>query len=264
MEQRKNPFIEKGDQFVRTGTLWVGTSNIAIPGAKHTFPEAYRSTTRLTYHGALFNSLEVNSTFYTVPQGKTVARWAAEVPDNFRITLKVHQGITHQKQLQYSDSDIIRFVDVANNIGSKKGCLLVQFPGSINIDYRAKVEHILAVLHDADADNAWSKAIEFRHPSWYNRYTEDLLDKYGMALVIHDIPKSKILEPNAKAPFVYWRFHGEAGDFKGSYDIAVLNDYAARISDWMKSGRDVYVYFNNTIGDAFENARTLRALIEKK
>lgn len=60
------------------GTLRTGTSGIVVPGPKATFPEAYQATSRLTYYATLFNSVEMNSTFYRIPQPKTFAAWAAE------------------------------------------------------------------------------------------------------------------------------------------------------------------------------------------
>jgi len=60
---------------------------------------------------------------------------------------------------------------------------------------------------------------------------------------------------------VYLRFHGPAGDYKGGYTDAQLQQYAMRIHAWMEEGKEVYVYFNNTIGDALQNAVTLRRMV---
>src|SRR4051794_21625734 len=113
------------------GILRVGTSGIALPGSKQSFPLAYQSRSRLNYYGKLFNTLEVNSTFKKTPLLRTVQKWCADVPGNFRFTLKLSREITHVKKLLVSLENIDDFLFVANYFDNKKGCLLVQFPASI-------------------------------------------------------------------------------------------------------------------------------------
>jgi uncharacterized protein YecE (DUF72 family) len=242
------------------GKLYVGTSNIVIPGPKSGFPEAYQQTSRLFYYARLFNSVELNATFYKTPRAVTFEKWAAEVPDNFRFSVKLTREATHAKGLKFNADDIIKLMDASLSMGSTMGCLLIQFPGKINLDYFEQVEGMLETLAEREYFEHWKPAIEFRDASWYTRETQELLDEFKASLVVHDIPKSIITEPNDNAPFVYLRFHGEMGDYRGSYSDEALEGYARRIRKWRAAGKDVYAYFNNTVGDAFQNAHTLKRL----
>ena len=95
---------------------------------------------------------------------------------------------------------------------------------------------------------------------WYVRETNDLLAEYGATIVLHDIPSSGNLQMNKTAPCVYFKFHGPAGNYRDSYTKDFLQEQSARIQGLLKSGKDVYAYLNNTMGSAFENALTLKAM----
>jgi uncharacterized protein YecE (DUF72 family) len=248
----------------RKAIFRIGTSNIVVPGNKETFPQEYRHGTRLQYYATLFNSLEINSSFYKVPMQRTFARWASEVPDDFQFTVKLWKGITHVKGLNFEMSDIDSFMLKADAMGNKKGCLLIQFPAGITIEHIDKVAVILEKIRNADRDASWRIAVEFRHPGWYNAIVYSLLDSYDASLVLHDMPKSKPDDVNKRAPFIFLRFHGEAGDYRGSYSPVFLKKKSTQIRNWLLEGRDVYAYFNNTIGDAFNNASKLKRLVDDK
>ncbi|HEY6899007.1 MAG TPA: DUF72 domain-containing protein, partial [Puia sp.] len=228
--------------------IWIGTSGLVLPVPnKNAFPEEYKKGSRLTYYASLFNSIEINSSFYKIPQGATFARWTGEVPEDFRFTIKLHQSITHVPNLHYNPAVLTRFIQAASQLAAKKGCLLIQFPPSIKMDHLGALENLLnAITH---IDDSWRLAVEFRHNSWYQPATNALLDRFQAALVLHDMPASKITTPT-NAPFTYLRFHGPAGDYKGSYATSTLEEYGKLIREWQDAGKEVYVYFNNTIGDA--------------
>jgi len=78
-------------------------------------------------------------------------------------------------------------------------------------------------------------------------------------MVLHDFSKAKISTIMDNADFVYLRFHGPAGNYRDSYSDHSLDEKAEQIKEFIQSGKDVYVYFNNTIGNAFENARYLQS-----
>lgn len=240
------------------GKLYIGTSGIVVPGSKQTFPEEFRKTSRLHYYATLFNTLEVNSSFYKVPLATTFKKWAEDVPKEFQFTVKLWRDITHAKNLDFDLKNIDHFMNALSLMADKKGCLLIQFPASIHFAYLKKVEEILQRLKKADPDQIWRIAVEFRHTSWYNDKTYSLLDKYHASIVLHDMPKSHTETLNKKAEFIYFRFHGIKGDYKGSYPDDHLKKYALLISGWLEQGKDVYAYFNNTMGNAYINAQTLR------
>ena len=246
----------------RRGRLFVGTSNIVVPaGGKESFPPEFRDKSRLNYYSSLFNTVEVNNTFKKIPQATTFEKWSLDVGDDFVFTVKLWREVTHVKKLKVDLDNIDLFMQAANHT-SKKGCLLVQFPASITADYINEFEFILERLHKVDKKNEWRKAIELRSDTWYNNETKTLLKKYKASLVLQDMPKSRNLEVNDKSPFHYFRFHGPKGDYRGSYTDAFLLVQAAKIQRCLEKGKDVYVYFNNTMGNALNNAITLRSMIE--
>lgn len=247
----------------KTGSCFLGTSGLVLPVPnKLAYPPEYRDKSRLTYYSSLFNSIEINSSFYKVPQAATVKKWAETVPEDFKFTFKLWQEVTHAKGFAYSQEDILRFMAAIEPAGAKKGCLLLQFPPSLTIEQFSGVEQILDILQGITPNHGWKVALEFRHSSWYIGEVYELADEYDCSIVLHDIPKSRNGEVNKKADFVYLRFHGPAGDYRGGYSDNDLNRYARSINEWIKGGRDVYVYFNNTIGDAVKNVMTLQAMVK--
>jgi uncharacterized protein YecE (DUF72 family) len=245
------------------GILRIGTSGIVVPGSKQSFPAEFQDKSRLAYYGSLFNTLEVNSTFKKIPMLSTFEKWALDVAEDFQFTIKVWKEITHVKHLNTNLDNIDVFFNAVNHIGDKRGCLLVQFPASITAEYSSKVEQILQRLQKVDIGNKWRKAIELRSVSWYNNDTYKLLDTYSATLVLQDMPKSKKLDVEGISDFFYFRFHGPKGDYRGSYSNEFLNEKAEKIRSLLGSGKDVYAYFNNTMGNAYENAMSLKEGIEK-
>lgn len=239
------------------GHFSIGTSNIVLPGPKKDFPAAFQNKSRLHYYSTIFNSLEVNSSFYKVPLLRTFERWKEETVPGFRFSVKLWKGITHVKKLAFNPIDIDNFMLVANGIGEKKGSLLIQFPASISSDYTKEVRQILQRVKNADRGKRWKIAVEFRHTSWYTHATFTMLDKFKAGVVLHDMPSSKNETLRTKADFVMIRYHGVKGDYRGSYSKIFLKKEAKKIREWLVTGKDVYAYFNNTLGGAFENAEML-------
>ena len=244
-------------------TFYSGISGLVLPIPKYKFPETFQHSSRLTYYSSLFQSIQINRSFYTLPNGKTLARWANEVPEHFTFTFtfKLWKQITHAKALQFQESDIEKFISAINNVGKKKGCLLIQFPASIKSENIGQLEHLLRIVRSHDINNTWKVAVEFRDGSWYNEDTYHLIENYSATIVIHD--KSRAASPfvKLKSATVYVRFHGPQGDYRGTYSEAFLHEYAGYICEWIKEKKSVFVYFNNTMGKAFDNLETLNAYV---
>jgi uncharacterized protein YecE (DUF72 family) len=240
--------------------FYSGTSNVVLPVRnKEFFPPEFQDKSRLNYYASLFNSVEINSSFYKIPMARTVEKWAADVPDDFRFTFKLWGGITHARGLDYTKSDIGRFLESVGNAAHKKGCLLVQFPASIKISYFHKIKNLVSDIHEASQAGEWKIAIEFRDKSWYNDTVYEWLEQYGAAIVTHDMPASSTPLTGMDTSFIYLRFHGEKGDYRGCYTDEFLEEYAAYIKNWLAEGKYVFTYFNNTMGDAVHNALLLNS-----
>ncbi len=89
-----------------------------------------------------------------------------------------------------------------------------------------------------------------------------MIGEYGASLVLHDMPHSFIDKLQGEPPFVYLRFHGEKGDYRGTYNKDYLGAKAKEIIQWLNQGLDVYAYFNNTIGGAAGNLETLNEMVK--
>lgn len=247
-------------------SLYIGTSGLVLPVAnKQAFPPAYRNSPRLTFYASLFNTLEINSTFYKIPMAKTFARWTTEVPDDFQFTIKLWRGITHVPGLQFEPEDVHRFMQAADRLGNKKGCLLIQLPPGLQSPAMPQLEHLLHEIARHDPTGAWKPAVEFRHTSWYNARVNSVLLRHGATRVLHDMPASAVTElpaTHSAISFVYLRFHGPEGDYRGGYHPTALAVWADRIAGWLSEQKKVYAYFNNTIGDAVMDLGRLRAFLQ--
>lgn len=120
---------------------------------------------------------------------------------------------------------------------------------------------ILRQVRIMDPKESWRIAVEFRHVRWYKNPVFDIIDEFNASLVLQDIPKSLLAKLYGEPPFVYIRFHGELGDYRGTYSTDFLRRKAEEITGWLERGLDVYAYFNNTIGGAASNLVTLNEMV---
>ena len=149
-------------------------------------------------------------------------------------------------------------------MGPKKGCLLLQFPPSNTIRQLHAVGALLQTLAAVDPAHEWRKAVEFRHANWYAADTFDMLNHHGASLVRHDKGPARNARLNEEVDFVYLSFHGPQGNYRKSYERDFLHDQAEQIHEYLQEGKDVYAYFNNTMGAAFENAQDLYRLVAER
>ena len=251
-------------EFNSKGLFYSGTSGLVLPVPnKQLYPEEYRDKPRLSYYASLFNSIEINSSFYKAPQASTVKKWASEVPDGFRFTFKLWRDITHNKELLFNAADVDRFMQVINEAGDKKGCLLIQFPPSVMVASFKQLEKLLMSIQSADPAQQWDVAVEFRNRSWYNEDVYAMLDTYNAGMVIQDMPASLTPMIDFPTEFVYLRFHGPNGGYRGTYTDGFLYEYAQYINDWQQDGKRVYAYFNNTMGEAVKNLMKLNSYLKQ-
>lgn len=246
---------------MKQGIFRSGTSGLVLsePNKTH-FPKEFREKPRLVYYASKYNSIEVNSSFYKIPRCQTYRNWSAEVPEDFQFSIKLWKGITHNRSFGFEFQDLVSFFSALDCLGKKKGCLLIQFPAGSTMEL-AQFGQLLEQLKKMDPDNHWRLAIEFRHPRWYKKQAMQIMKLYDASLVLHDMPNSFVDKLQGTPSFVYLRFHGEKGDYRGTYSDDFLQIKAREIKQWMAQGLDVYAYFNNTIGAASDNVQTLNKLV---
>ncbi len=190
----------------------------------------------------------------------TIQRWADDVPADFKFTFKLWKGITHNKDLAFNYNDVERFMHTINGAGDKKGCLLIQFPPSLQINLN-QLDVLLSAITTADEARDWKVVVEFRNRSWYQEDVYQLLENYQMAIVMHDMPASATPFIENDVPFTFLRFHGPENGYRGSYSDDYLSEYASYVNEWRDAGKTVYAYFNNTVGNALQNLITFDRMI---
>src|SRR5215210_76119 len=158
----------------------VGTSGYSYKEWKGTFyPADLPAAKMLSFYAAQFSTVEINNSFYRMPDAKTVAKWASEVPDGFTFVLKAPQRITHQKKLD-APADVDHFFEVASMLGAKLGPALFQLPPYARKDARRLHEFLSNVPKDKRV------CLEFRHESWMDEEVFAALREHDAALCAAD------------------------------------------------------------------------------
>jgi uncharacterized protein YecE (DUF72 family) len=200
-----------------------------------------------------FDTVEINNTFYHLPQASTFDSWRDRAPPGFCYVLKFSRYGTHLKHLKDPADSIGRFLDRAERLGPFLGPILVQ----LRPNWRVNVDRLADFLDAAPGRRRW--ALEFRDPSWLCPAVYNLLREHNAALCVHDLIRD---HPRVvTADWVYLRFHG-AGD-GGDYSHQALAGAARRIRRHLDEGREVFAYFNNDAkGYALANAADLRRYLD--
>jgi uncharacterized protein YecE (DUF72 family) len=217
------------------------------------YPKGLPASRWLEHYATLFDTVEVNSTFYRLARPAAVARWLEQTPPHFVFTLKASRYLTHIKRLRELDQALHRFYESIEPVvqSPKLGPILWQLPESFHRDD----ERLAAALERLPAGR---HAFEFRHESWFVPEVYALLRERGAALVIGDTPTRPFQSHEMTADWTFVRFHWGARGRRGNYSEAELERWARRIDDW-RSRVEVFAYFNNDWeGFAVKNGRWLR------
>jgi uncharacterized protein YecE (DUF72 family) len=220
-----------------------------------------------THYSRTFDTVEINNTFYMLPESSTFESWRERAPDDFLYAIKASRFITHLKRLRDPEEAVTRLFERACQLQAHLGPVLYQLPASFHRDL-TRLDDFLAVLprtlgeiNGTPRDHPIRHVFEFRHPSWYVSDTQAVLHAHGAVMCLHDKQGSAIFEP-LDTPYLYVRFHGPGGRYFGRYDMQHLQTWAARLAEPWHAGRDVFAYFNNDPeGMAVINAQEFRALL---
>jgi len=210
----------------------------------------------LEYYAERFDTVEINNTFYRLPEAPTFAAWGRRVPRGFLYAVKASRFLTHMKKLKDPDEPLHRFFSRARSLKASFGPVLFQLPPRWPVNLE-RLETFLRAL-----PRGRRQAIEFRDPSWYSDDVFALLERYRVALCLHDMKGSTIT--TAVGPFVYMRFHGPQ-KYSGGYRDDTLERWAEWIAGKAREGQPVYAYFNNDVGGhAPKDAARLRDKIQQR
>jgi uncharacterized protein YecE (DUF72 family) len=243
---------------IGSATVHIGTSGWHY---KHWlgdfYPPRYPPAKMLAWYAREFHTVEINNSFYRLPEGQTFRDWATTVPPGFLFAVKASRFLTHMKRLKDAEDPINLFFSRARHLGPHLGPVLFQLPPKWKAD-PGRLRDFLEVL-----PNKHSYTVEFRDDSWYAPEIYRLLQQHNVALCLHDW-HSAPWEQKLTADFSYVRFHGMGGRYEGNYPDHMLKAWASKIQNWATRLSQIYLYFNNDVGGhAIRNARTLRDAVGK-
>ncbi|HTE23515.1 DUF72 domain-containing protein [Flavitalea sp.] len=241
------------------GSVHIGTSGWHYKHWNGTFyPETVRAVDRFEYYTTMFQTVEINNSFYRLPNKNVFTGWRKAAPKGFTYAVKASRFITHMKKLNVDPDSISNFFDNVACLKEKLGPILFQLPPNWKINM-GRLEQFLKNL---PAGHIYT--IEFRNTTWYTEEVYTILEKYNVAFCIYELD-GHISPVITTAGFVYARLHGPGAKYQGSYAKDVLNKWAKKIRSWTRKGKDVFFYFDNDQeGYAAINAKTLQEIVYNK
>jgi uncharacterized protein YecE (DUF72 family) len=221
------------------------------------YPERLPQRLWFAHYATLFDTVELNATFYRLPTPAAVERWAAQAPPGFVYAAKLGAFGSHRMKLRDAASWLPNHLDRVRRLAASLGPTLVQLPPRWRRDV-ARLDEFLSVACEMAPDVRW--AVELREPSWVHDDVFTTLARHGVALCIHDLLPEQPWERTTD--WTYLRFHGPEPlrqKYWGAYTGRRLWRVAARLEPWLADGCDVYAYFNNDYeGHAVRDATWLR------
>lgn len=241
-EKNMMPLPAAGAPAIRVGCAGWGTppqhAALFPPGGSH-----------LERYARLFDTVEINSSFYRPHQHKTYMRWADTVPEGFRFWVKMPREITHQRRLLDCEDSLLRFLEEISGLGCKLGGILVQLPPSLALDMPSALTFFTLLRQHYPG----AAACEPRHASWFSMQGEHLLQDFRLARVAADPAKFPTAEaPGGDPGFSYYRLHGSPEIYYSSYPEAYLRQLANTLQ--AASGPAWCIFDNTARGAATANA----------
>jgi uncharacterized protein YecE (DUF72 family) len=239
------------------GMLHVGTSGWHYDHWQGTFyPEDLDSKEWLAYYSGRLSTVEINNSFYQLPEAETLRTWRTGTPNKFLFAVKASRYITHMKKLKDASEPAANFLGRVDELGDKLGPILFQMPPNWSLN-RDRLRSFLEGLPEG-----YRFAFEFRDPSWFHEQVFELLAAHNAAFCIYELG-GRLAPREVTADWVYVRLHGPGDPYRGSYDVQTLAGWMGAFSAWRRQGKDVYCYLDNDeAGYAVKNALSLRAMAE--
>lgn len=227
--------------------MFVGISGFSYAGWKGKFyPKDMKNADFLAYYSKLLNSVEINSSFYAAPSAAMVKSWSAKTGEGFRFAFKAPKQITHILKLGKGSSEAAeKLSKTLDLLGPKRGPVLFQLPPYAKQDLNLLEQFLSSTAGIED------RVFEFRHQSWLQEPTYELLDKYGGGFCVAE---TEDMEPVFKVTgsLAYFRLRRE------SYDATIVDKWSERIRETVKGSRKTYIYLRHD--ETGENADLARRL----
>jgi uncharacterized protein YecE (DUF72 family) len=219
----------------------------------HLYPEGLPASRWLERYAEVFDTVEVNATFYRLVKRATVESWVEQTPKGFLFAVKASRYLTHMRRLRDIADGVARFWEPLEPLreADRLGPVLWQLPESLHRDdglLASALETLPPARH----------CFEFRHPSWFASGVADTLVEHGASLALGDDPRRNLPAAQPVGEIAYLRLHYGSRGRDGNYSSTELDTWRRRIAAW-RSRREVFVYFNNDwCGFAPANAGELR------
>lgn len=219
--------------------LLVGTSGWQYRDWRGAFyPRDLAQAHWLGHYADRFAVVEVNNTFYRLPERSTFEDWAAGSPDDFVFVLKASRYLTHVKRLKDPAEPVRRFVDHAGGLGPKLGPVLLQLPPTLEAEPGRLRDALDRFPRDVRV------AVEPRHDSWFVDEVLEVLADHDAALCLVDWQYRR--PPlHRTARWGYVRLHGGRARPAPCYGKQALTWWVERIAERFDPDDDVFVFFNN-------------------
>jgi uncharacterized protein YecE (DUF72 family) len=214
----------------------------------------------LDFYARTFDAVEVNNTFYRLPEKSVFENWRRTTPADFIFTIKASRYFTHLKRLLDAETHVALFLNRAVGLGDKLGCILFQLPPQFHYE-QERLQDLLNFIDWQQIIPGVRCALEVRDKRWLNDDCFGRLTAHNWSLVLADKPGQASDGP-VTADFVFMRRHGPGGNHVANYPEEMLREDAKRVRAFLEGGRDVYLYFNNDVGGyAIANALRIRTLL---
>ena len=204
------------------------------------YPTGLAQNRWFDYYASQFDTVEINNTFYRLPEAPTFATWRRTAPPGFLYAVKASRFLTHMKKLKEPKEPLHRLFARARSLGPTLGPVLYQLPPHWDVN----ADRLTAFLRALPRRRM--HAIEFRDPRWYTDAVFALLERHHVACCVHDMPGS-VSPRQIVGPFIYARLHGPIR-YGGRYDDRILDHWAHWLGQHARRGIHVYAYFNNDVG----------------
>ena len=212
-------------------------------------PFYQKADATLGEYASVFATVEVNNSFYGLPERETLAAWRDElerggdperraVSREFTFSFKASRYLTHMKKLKDPDEPLERFLGAIEPLRDLTDVVLFQLPPR----WRRNDERLRRLLERLPT--TYRYAFEFRDESWYHEETYAALREHNAAFCIYHLA-GHLSPREVTADYVYIRLHGAGDKYEGSYSNEELAGWVGAISSWVREGRDVYLYFDN-------------------
>lgn len=237
---------------------YIGTSGWSYEGwIGNFYPDKIKSPDVLPYYTKIFDSVELNNSFYQLPKENNVKKWVEQTPEEFVFSCKANRYITHMKKLQDAEESVDRLLTAFRYFEHKLGPILFQFPPYWHID----IPRLKKFIDYLPKDLRYT--FEFRSKSWFCDSLYELLASQRMSLCFYD-HKQYQTPSIVTGDFIYIRMHGpEITPYTGAYSEDAIQGCARKILKWQKENKPVYCYFDNDEkACAPQDANRLRAAIK--